>query len=428
MDMGTATGPEGWRTGQASLLSELYNRTQLAQSQLGSLIDGYKKFFFEKSETIIDVFDLPVDKANTLRDFADKLVNLLETAYPQVEERLQKLLKALENSNVKVELGPRARKSLHVIPEGERWYVEAYFTDMWSFIMPIHGISDECEFPDILNMSYDTLYQLWSGWRASDESFEKKRPKMETGQTWQIFAWAATRPGLYWIYLYALKLNKRRPNILWILRSKSWEQQWPGREGKKQAQAESNHPLSKLTWYLGDGCQRRGSPAIKIGKKIEPISREEAQQIIQATYLTCARYGKLLDLLAIKKWELLKSFINQKPKNPIHVVFKGYKFCLNYYDDQINLNARALFKDPAEAHKLAKALAEIGIESKIYTLKTGYHILSVQGRNVLKLAEGSSEWRKALKKLAEKHKLRPRGPVTRRLLELAENPPQARHL
>jgi hypothetical protein len=126
MDMGTAIGPEGWRAGQ-DLLAELYNRTQLAQGQLGNLVDGQKKYLYEVSEAIIDVFDLPADKADTLRDFTETLASLLDKAYPQAEAKLQKLLKALESNNVKVELGPRAKKTLHIAPEGERWYVSAHF-------------------------------------------------------------------------------------------------------------------------------------------------------------------------------------------------------------------------------------------------------------------------------------------------------------
>jgi hypothetical protein len=63
MDMGTAMGPSGWRTGPANLLPELYSRTQLAQSQLGSLFSGQKKYFYEASEALMHGLDLPADKA-----------------------------------------------------------------------------------------------------------------------------------------------------------------------------------------------------------------------------------------------------------------------------------------------------------------------------------------------------------------------------
>jgi hypothetical protein len=42
---------------------------------------------------------------------------------------------------------------------------------------------------------------------------------------------------------------------------------------------------------------------------------------------------------------------------------------------------------------------------------------------VVKLAEKYSQWREAIKKLVAMHDIKPRGPITRRLLELAENPP-----
>jgi hypothetical protein len=127
MDTGTAMGSPGWRTGPIDLLQELYSRTQLAQSQLSNLFSGQKKYFYKTSEAIIDIFDLPLDKADALQGFTETLASLLDKAYPQVEQKLNKLLKALESNSVKIELGPRAKKTLHVTPEGERWYVSAHF-------------------------------------------------------------------------------------------------------------------------------------------------------------------------------------------------------------------------------------------------------------------------------------------------------------
>jgi len=80
----------GWRAGQ-DLLAELHSRAQLAQGQLGNLVNGQKEYLYEASEAIIDVFDLPADEADILRDFAEKAVNLLDKAYPQAEAKLQKL-------------------------------------------------------------------------------------------------------------------------------------------------------------------------------------------------------------------------------------------------------------------------------------------------------------------------------------------------
>ena len=118
MDMGTAIGPSGWRTGQ-DLLQELYTRAQLANRELHSLVHGQKKYFYESTEALIHGLGLPADKADTLRGFTETLASLLDMAYPKAETKLQKLLKALESNSVKVELGPRAKKTLHVTPEGE---------------------------------------------------------------------------------------------------------------------------------------------------------------------------------------------------------------------------------------------------------------------------------------------------------------------
>jgi len=58
-----------------------------------------------------------------------------------------------------------------------------------------------------------------------------------------------------------------------------------------------------------------------------------------------------------------------------------------------------------------------------------YWCVKLRGHEVLKLAERDKNWRAALKKLAEKKTIQPRGPVTRKLLELAGSlPPPAKLL
>jgi hypothetical protein len=123
---------------------------------------------------------------------------------------------------------------------------------------------------------------------------------MGTTQPWQIFAWAAVRYGHIQIYLSALNLNMTKPTLVWTIKSKSWNQQWPTREGKKLAQqVAEQHPLGMLTWYLGDGEKHPEvfRFAIQNDEKYEP--KQLAQQILQAAYQT--GYGKLLDLLNSEK-------------------------------------------------------------------------------------------------------------------------------
>jgi Lrp/AsnC family transcriptional regulator for asnA, asnC and gidA len=49
--------------------------------------------------------------------------------------------------------------------------------------------------------------------------------------------------------------------------------------------------------------------------------------------------------------------------------------------------------------------------------------VQLNGKEVLKLAELSPEWRRALGGLVKKKRIEPEGPLARRLLELAESPP-----
>jgi hypothetical protein len=422
--MGTGIGPEGWRTTQG-LLQELHSRAKRAQSLLGNLVDKHKKFFDVSTEAIIDVFDLSADKANTLREFAQKMMDLIDRAYLQAETKLQKLLNALENTNITIEV-ESGKKTIHIFPSSEEWYISAHYQKKtWIYSLPIRRLSTEVEFPDILNLSDEDIKYLQRGWRASDESQDKEgRASMTTTQKWQIFAWASTRPGRLWIYIDSLNLNKKFPTMQFLIVS-SWQQQWPGRDGKKQAKQEleqEQHPLTLLTWYLGDGTKGK-APEFLDGEipKRRPMTREEAKIMLEFAYKT--GIGKLMDVLECDKWKLLKSFVNQKQQFPIHATFNGYTFWLNYNNSRQNLQARTQLKDPSEAEKLLGLLGEMGIQGRIYTVKTRYYIVEITGQNLLKLAENYKEWRRAIKQLAEKYKLQPRGPVTRRLLELAENPP-----
>jgi hypothetical protein len=295
----------GWRAGQ-DLLAELHSRAQLAQGQLGNLVNGQKEYLYEASEAIIDVFDLPADEADILRDFAEKAVNLLDKAYPQAEAKLQKLLKALESNNVKVELGPRAKKTLHVTPEGERWYVSAHFQKKaWLISLPIYRVSAEAEFPDILGLNNEALYYLQAGWRASDELDLKGRPGMATAQTWQVLAWTAVRPGLQHIAIRKLDLNMKGPSLHWCLTAKDWIQQWPKHEGKRNAQMVAvQNPLGLLTWFLGDGKMSRERLKYSINGNEGQKPKILVKEILQAVSGT--NYSKLLDLLNCNKWQTLK--------------------------------------------------------------------------------------------------------------------------
>ena len=404
--MGTAIGPSGWRTGPIDLLQELYNRTQLAQSQLGNLFSGQKKYFYEASEALIHGLDLPADKADMLRDFTETLASLLDMAYPQAETNLQKLLKALESNSVKIELGPRAKKTLHVTPEGEEWNVRAHLRKKtWIFSMPIYRVSAEAEFPDILNLSDQDLRYLQAGWRASDELDYKGLAAMTTTKPWQVLAWVAIRYGKVSINLQSLNVNSTRPTLEWNIRS-SWKQQWPGKDGKELAKQQmEKNVMAYLTYYLGDGEKHRDSLRFAIGDTDKYLPRELASKIVDLAYEIT--YGHLLDIIESDKWQTLKK-LKELPqlRNPIYVTFQGRTFWLNYYKDKQILQARTLFKDLSEALTFTKTLAEMGFQAKVrqwqYQERGPYYFVELNRATILKLAEKSPEWRRALEQATQK--------------------------
>jgi hypothetical protein len=67
---------------------------------------------------------------------------------------------------VKVEPSPCGEKTLHVVPIGEKWYVRTYAQlcrQTWLFQLPVHEVSNEAEFPDILRLPSEELYCLQTG-------------------------------------------------------------------------------------------------------------------------------------------------------------------------------------------------------------------------------------------------------------------------
>jgi len=414
--------PRVLEAGWQAMLAELHWRTERAYAGLDRTFTEEKRYYGEMADDIIAHFDLGASEASKLQDLAEKITTCLDEAYEQAEAKLQKLLTALEKNSVQVEPSPRGRKTLHIAPAGGKLHISAHrIENRWLFILPIHGISLKAYFPSMLKLSGEEIYYLQAGWRASDEGESKGVPCMQTAQAWQVLAWATVRYGYLRIYLGGLNLNKTKPTIHWKIIAKSWRQQWHTREGKMLAQqVAKRHPLGLLTWYLGDGWKHPQTLRFAVENDEEYAPKELAHTMLKAAYQT--GYGRLLDLLGIEKWQALKKL--QPKKHPVYAIFQGYTFWLDYWEGKRALRARALFKNPSEAEKLAKALADMGIQARINTWKTGYHVLQITGHNMLKLAEKSPEWRNALKQLAQKKNIQPKTPTLRRLLELAENPPK----
>jgi hypothetical protein len=411
-----------------AMLDELLERSRRALAELDSLFNGAKSCFSESIDGIIREFKLTEEEVNKLNRFRETMLELLDRAREQAKEKLPKLVAALERrleGDEKAATIERCGKVLRVRPAGERWFVSAHFRGCWLFALRIHNVNAEAVFPDVLKLPPEKLESLQSGWRASDEGYtpRDKRPVMGTTKPWQVLAWSATRYGNIYIAISTLHLNKRGPAIAYYLIAKDWKQQWRGSSGKQRARAIARtSPLGLLTMYLGDGDKSPKSFAIFVGYSCEYYKVATASIVVETAYKE-TDYGRLLDVIKCDKWLTLK---NIKPKeDPVHAHFNGYTFCLSRSFNSNGtpvIRALALTKSEGEAQALARALAALGVQATVRREKK-YWIMDVKASDLAKLAELLPEWRNALRELVEKKKFEPRGPVTRKLLELAGSPP-----
>jgi hypothetical protein len=92
---------------------------------------------------------------------------------------------------------------------------------------------------------------------------------------------------------------------------------------------------------------------------------------------------------------------------------------LSYSEKAEQVQARTVPKTLEEAQRLVHALLQQGIQAKVYTWydpKTGkyYYIVQLNGTNIVKAAKLYPELRPALKELAQKHGIQPKGSVSAR--------------
>jgi hypothetical protein len=180
-----------------------------------------------------------------------------------------------------------------------------------------------------------------------------------------------------------------------------------------------------LAWYLGDGEKHPEVLRFAIQNDEKYVPKQLAQQILQAAYQ--AGYGKLLDLLDSKKWQALKRL--RPRRNPVYATLLGHTFWLSHSEKAEQVQARTVLKTLEEAQRLVQALLQQGIQAKVYTwydLKTGkhYYVVQLNGTSIARAAKLYPELRPALKELTQKKALKPKTPLLRRLLELAENSPK----
>ena len=430
---GPRAGGRSLRANELSaVLKEVHERASRAQACLSTRFNEIEKYINDVVNNIMYTFNLTEEKANDLLKFKEKLIRLLNEARAQAEERLRELIDALEKGDENALIIERHRRTFHVRPRGAAWFaiVTQSRASSLSVRLPIHGVASSAVFPQIL--SARAISEAQMGWAASDEGAcggGGTHPVMFTTQEWQVFAWSSVRPGSIDVKISGMFLRARLPpSLQWGIVAKDWKY-IPKKEAQKIARESA---LGLFAWYLGDGKTHPRALVFCVGNSFEAKPKSLAADMVRAAYRN--GYGQLLDMLNVPKWEALKRLSTSPSRgspNPIYAEYasptgRSYKFRLSYDRE---LYAVASFKSEEEARKCAEELKGIGVRAHIGKWRCGrwnYWRVKLRGHEVLKLAERDEEWRAALKKLAEKKNIKPKGPVTRKLLELAESPPPPR--
>ncbi|KUO83440.1 MAG: hypothetical protein AT711_07240 [Thermoproteus sp. CIS_19] len=261
---------------------------------------------------IAETFQLTEEERRQLLDFRDAMKRLLLEAWRQAKEKLTTLYNAIMEGTYRVE-GNRL-----YAPDGTWMYVGRTVMHI-----PIHGISAETYFPDVLKLPRERLELLQLGWRASDESNTGGRPLMGTAQPWQVFAWTAARYGELYAYVASANLTREGASVEVVIKARGWMQRWSKAEAIDLVASHLRRgewtPL--LTMWLGDGKAERkkalhGKYKLVVAAK-EPwrlgssIGAEKAlvatgREAFVKLRESAGVYGELLDLLRAHKWIEIK--------------------------------------------------------------------------------------------------------------------------
>jgi hypothetical protein len=257
---------------------------------------------------IAEAFQLTEEERGRLFHFRDAMRRLLLEAWRQAKAKLTSIYNAIADGTYRVE-----GNKLYA-PDGAWMYIGRTVMHI-----PIHGISAETYFPDVLKLPRERLELLQLGWRASDEGNNDGQPFMDTAQPWQVFAWTATRYGALRIHITSANLTREGVSVAVHLSANSWRQRWSKDEAVDLVASHLKRgewtPL--LTMWLGDGKAERkkvlrGKYKIVIAAK-EPwrlgnsISAKEAlvargREAFERLGEAAGAYGVLLDLLRAHKW------------------------------------------------------------------------------------------------------------------------------
>jgi len=264
------------------------------------------------TQKITETFQLSEEERRSLLNFRGTVKRLLMEAQRQAKEKLTSIYKAVVDGTYRI--------------EGNKLYAPDV---TWMYVgrtvmhIPIHGISAETYFPDVLKLPQEKLELFQLGWRASDESELDGRPFMSTTQPWQVFAWAAARYGALRIHITLANLTRKGVSVSVYLRANSWRQRWSKDEAVDLVISHFGHGewMPLLTMWLGDGKVKwrgmlSGRYELVIAAK-EPWRLGLGVGTYEALVATgkeafiklreaASAYGVLLDLLRAHKWVNIK--------------------------------------------------------------------------------------------------------------------------
>jgi hypothetical protein len=268
------------------------------------------------AQEIAETFQLTEEERRTLLNFRDAVKTLLTEAQRQAREKLAALYKAVAEGNYRLEGGKL------FAPDGTWMYATKNVMRV-----PIRRVSASARFPDVLKLPRQRLEMIQMGWRASDEGNERGRPFMATTQPWQVFAWAAARPGEIYMFPASVNLTRQGVSVTLSMVARSWRQQWRKEEaiGMVLTCLRQGELAPLLTMWLGDGKARWG----RIGRFEIAVAAKEPWKIGRTTgdyeavvakghdvFMRLAEaagpYGMLLDLLKCHKWNYIKEAVARK--------------------------------------------------------------------------------------------------------------------
>jgi hypothetical protein len=178
---------------------EEVSRRGVLRGPVDWVFPGWMLYVEYATQKIAETFQFTEEERRQLFHFRDTMKRLLLKAWTQAKEKLTTLYKAVAEGTYRV--------------EGKRLYAP----NAWMYVgrtiyIPIHGISAETYFPDVLRLQQEKLELLQLGWRASDEGSEKNR-SLDTVQPWQVFAWATVRCGKLYIRIDSANLTREGVSI-----------------------------------------------------------------------------------------------------------------------------------------------------------------------------------------------------------------------